>query len=59
MLLLAAVHVCVMAVWLGFWSTGLGKISEKFNVADWKRQIDTAGGAVLVFFGIRTALPGN
>lgn len=59
MLLLAAVHVCVMAVWLGLWSTGLSKISEKFNLADWKRRIDTAGGAVLVFFGIRTALPGK
>ena len=59
MLTLATVHVCVMAVWLGLWSTGLSKISEKFNLADWKRRIDTVGGAVLVFFGIRTALPGN
>ncbi|MDK7750563.1 LysE family translocator [Brevibacterium sp. UMB10442] len=59
MLTLATVHVCGMAVWLGLWSTGLSKISEKFNLADWKRRIDTAGGAVLVFLGIRTALAGN
>lgn len=55
MLLLAAVHVCVMAAWLGLWSTGLTKMSARFSIADWKRRIDLAGGAILIFLGIRTA----
>lgn len=59
MLILAAVHVCVMAAWLGLWSTGLSTISDKFNMADWKRRIDTAGGAILILLGVRTALAGN
>ncbi len=55
MLTLALVHVCVMAVWLGLWSTGLAKLSSAFNMADWKRRINVAGGAILIVLGIRTA----
>lgn len=55
MLILAVVHVCVMAIWLGLWSTGLTKMSARFRMADWKRRIDLVGGAILIFLGIRTA----
>ncbi len=55
MLMLAAVHMCVMAIWLGLWSTGLTKISARFRMADWKGRIDLVGGAILIFLGIRTA----
>ncbi|OFT41657.1 homoserine lactone transporter [Arthrobacter sp. HMSC06H05] len=55
MLMLALVHVCVMAVWLGLWSTGLAKLSSAFSVASWKRWIDVGGGTILIVLGIRTA----
>ena len=55
MLILGAVHVSVMVIWLGLWSTGLAKISDRFNVAGWRRRIDVAGGTILIFLGIRTA----
>ena len=55
MLMLALVHVCVMAVWLGLWSTGLAKLSSAFSIASWKRWIDVGGGTILIVLGIRTA----
>ncbi|MCQ4622829.1 LysE family translocator [Corynebacterium genitalium ATCC 33030] len=57
MVTLAFVHVLVMAAWLGLWSTGLVAMSARFNIATWKRRIDLAGGAVLVFLGVRSARP--
>ena len=55
MLMLALVHVCVMAVWLGIWSTGLAKLSSAFSMATWKRWIDVGGGVILIVLGARTA----
>lgn len=54
MLLLAAVHVFIMTVWLGIWSTGLTTLAAHFDPQGWRRRIDALGGAVLVFLGIRS-----
>lgn len=59
MLLLAAVHVGVMVVWLGFWSTGLTAISSRRSVRTWTRRIDRAGGVILLALGVRTAVQGR
>ncbi len=54
MLLLATVHILVMAAWLGIWSTGLTALASHFDPQSWRRRIDALGGAVLVFLGIRS-----
>ena len=54
MLLLAAVHILVMTAWLGVWSSGLTALAAHFDPQGWRRRIDTLGGAVLVFLGIRS-----
>lgn len=55
MLLLAAVHAVTMAVWLGLWSTGVARVSARFDRRRWARRMDAVGGAVLVALGVRTA----
>lgn len=55
MLLLAATHVLVMALWLGAWSVGLATLAARFDARRWQRRIDMVGGAVLALLGIRTA----
>lgn len=55
MLQLAAVHVAVMAAWLGVWAAGLKVAVARFDVTRFRRRIDAVGGAVLVALGIRTA----
>lgn len=55
MLLLALVHVGVMAAWLGLWATGLTAAAIRFDTAAWQRGIQAVGGAILVALGIRTA----
>ncbi|GAB2492565.1 LysE family translocator [Luteococcus sediminum] len=57
MLILAAAHVAVMTLWLGAWSLGLTAVTARFNPQRWMRRVDVAGGAALVFLGLRTARP--
>lgn len=57
MLTLAAVHVAVMTLWLGAWSLGLTAVTARFDPRRWMRGVDVAGGATLVFLGLRSARP--
>lgn len=52
---LAAVHVMVMVLWLGFWALGLKQLATRFDARAWRRRIEALGGIVLVGLGIRAA----
>lgn len=52
---LAAVHVMVMVLWLGFWALALKQLATRFDARAWRRRIEALGGIVLVGLGIRAA----
>lgn len=53
---LAAVHVMVMALWLGVWALGLKQLATRFDARAWRRRVEALGGVVLVALGIRTGI---
>ncbi|MBW3085290.1 hypothetical protein KEM60_01487 [Austwickia sp. TVS 96-490-7B] len=55
MLSVAGVHVTVMSVWLGVWSTGLTLMTARLNIPRWRNVINRCGGMVLIAMGVRSA----
>ncbi len=52
---LALAHIVVMTLWLGLWALGLTSLTARVDPRRWLPRIDAAGGAMLVFLGVRSA----
>ena len=55
-LLLAATHLVMGLIWLGFYGAFVGRMSAFMSRPAIKRRIETITGAVLILFGLRLAL---
>lgn len=54
MLQLGLVHILIMAIWLGVWSSGLVAASTTRAARRLQHRVDELGGAILVLLGIRS-----